>query len=56
VDGNKRTAYVLMRLTLMKDQKDIDATEDEKYNFVISAARGELQSDDIKAWLKSKMK
>jgi death on curing protein len=56
VDGNKRTAYVLMRLILMKDKKDIDATEDEKYNFVITAARGELQFEDIKAWLKNKVK
>jgi len=30
VDGNKRTAYVLLRLLLKHDMLDIAATEDEK--------------------------
>jgi death-on-curing protein len=29
LDGNKRTAYVLMRLMLLEYGKDIDATQDE---------------------------
>ncbi|WP_245764138.1 type II toxin-antitoxin system death-on-curing family toxin [Thermoflexibacter ruber] len=40
IDGNKRTGYVLMRLVLMNFGKDIQATQDEKYNFVISVASG----------------
>jgi death-on-curing protein len=40
IDGNKRTAYVLMRLFLKTNQFDIHANEDEKYRFVILAASG----------------
>ena len=31
IDGNKRTGYTLMRLMLLNDGLDIDASEDEKY-------------------------
>jgi death-on-curing protein len=51
VDGNKRTAYVLMRLTLMADNLDIVASQNEKYAFVIGASKGEIRFDEIKAWL-----
>lgn len=53
VDGNKRTAYVLARLILRENNLDIKATQDEKYEFVISAARGEIRFDQIKEWLTS---
>jgi death on curing protein len=56
VDGNKRTAYVLMRLFIKQDMLDIDATEDEKFDFVLKSAKGELTFDEIKAWIKSKLK
>ena len=51
VDGNKRTAYVLMRLVLIKKNLDLSATMDDKYDFVISAAKGEIKFDQIKAWI-----
>lgn len=47
IDGNKRTAYVLMRLILLEGNMDIQAAEDAKYDFVISAAKGSLSFDDI---------
>ena len=50
-DGNKRTGYVLMRLILMKSKLDIQATEDEKYDFVISIAEGKIDIEAIKAWI-----
>ena len=40
VDGNKRTGYTLYRLLLLSANVDIDATEDERYDFVISVAEG----------------
>jgi death on curing protein len=52
VDGNKRTAYVLMRLYLMADNMDIVASQNEKYAFVIAASKGELRFDQIKEWLR----
>src|SRR5687767_9272279 len=50
VDGNKRTAYVLMRLMLQEYDQDIVADEDSKYDFVISAASGKYKFDQIQKW------
>jgi len=55
-DGNKRTGYVLMRLILLKSQFDIEATEKEKYDFVIKIAEGKLNLDEIKSWIENKLK
>jgi death-on-curing protein len=55
IDGNKRTAYVLMRLLLKEETLDIVATEDEKFDFVIQCAQGTKTFDDIKAWIKSRL-
>src|SRR5436190_6881298 len=47
IDGNKRTAYVLMRITLLESKQDIVADENVKYDFVMAAAKGELRFDKI---------
>lgn len=54
-DGNKRTGYTLMRLTLLQAGYDIEADQAEKYNFVISIASGEKHIDQIKDWLKRRL-
>jgi len=51
LDGNKRVAYALMRLILFEDGLDIEVDAAEKYRFVISASKGELQFEDIKLWI-----
>lgn len=51
LDGNKRTAYVVARLVLRANNLDIKATQHEKYEFIMSAAKGEIQFDQIKEWL-----
>lgn len=51
LDGNKRTAYILMRLTLMDYNLDIKVNEMEKYDFVMKAARGESSFEEIKHWI-----
>ena len=56
LDGNKRTAYALLRLTLLESEIDIIASEDEKYDMTISASKGELNFDGIKLWLSEKTK
>jgi len=53
-DGNKRTGYILMRLTLLKNGMDIIASEEDKYNFVINIAAGKLEYDKIKDWIREK--
>lgn len=51
IDGNKRTAYTLMRLILLENQLDITATQKEKYNFVIAASTGTYRFEEIKDWI-----
>jgi len=51
IDGNKRTAYVLMRLILREGNMDIHADSNEKYDFVLKAAKGEIKFDQIREWL-----
>lgn len=53
VDGNKRTGYVVTRLFLNKHGLDIISSEEEKYEFVISIASGELNFDKILEWFKT---
>lgn len=55
VDGNKRTAYVLMKLILLDSGFDVVADQDEKYKMIISASTGEMRFIDIKTWIESRL-
>ena len=39
----------------MKFNLDINATQEEKYEFVIAASKGEYRFKEIKMWIKSKI-
>lgn len=54
-DGNKRFGYVAMRLLLLDDGLDIKATEDEKFEFVIDIAQGNLKFPEICQWITKKL-
>jgi death-on-curing protein len=54
IDGNKRTAYVLMKFLLFKNGIIIKTSQVEIYQMVISASMGEIRFDEIKIWLQSK--
>lgn len=54
-DGNKRTGYALMGVILSQSNLDIEASEDEKYDFVIQIASGELAFEQIVAWIKARL-
>jgi death-on-curing protein len=56
MDGNKRIAFALMRLTLLEYNFDILATQNEKYEMTIAASQGEIRFDEIKLWIESKIK
>jgi hypothetical protein len=43
-------------LFLKESAIDISAAENDKYEFVVKAASGQLTIDEIKAWIKSKLK
>lgn len=52
LDGNKRIGYVIMRLYLMEMGFDIHASQDEKYEFVIQIASGQLKFAEITQWIR----
>ena len=52
IDGNKRTGYTLLRLFLILNQIDINASQGNKYEFVIDIASGTLKYEGIVSWLK----
>jgi death on curing protein len=56
VDGNKRTGYVIARLILMSDGKDIYADQEAKYQFVIDVSTNSINFDQIISWLKKYIK
>ncbi|WCT14135.1 type II toxin-antitoxin system death-on-curing family toxin [Mucilaginibacter jinjuensis] len=55
LDGNKRIAYLMFELILAEDNFGINASQDEKYEMVISASTGELKFDGILQWLKDRI-
>ncbi len=56
VDGNKRIGYVIMRLFLLQNDLDIIASQDEKYELVMAVAKGEDKYENIKVWLKERVR
>ncbi len=56
IDGNKRLGYVLMRLLLLDYGFDISASQNEKFDFVITIAKGDYRNNDIIDWIKNKIK
>jgi death-on-curing protein len=55
IDGNKRTGFVLMSLFLLEYGKDIKAEWDEKYDFVIQIASGQIDYPEILAWIRARL-
>ena len=51
IDGNKRTAYVLARLFLLQNRMDIKASQQDKYEFVMSIASGKMKFEEIVSWI-----
>lgn len=56
VDGNKRTGYVLMRFILLEAGLDIEASQEDKYDFVISIAKGDRDFESIKNWIENRLR
>lgn len=55
VDGNKRTAYVICRTFLKLNDRDIDASDVEKYQTFIRAADGTLSEQQLAEWIRTKL-
>ena len=51
IDGNKRMAYAFMRILLNEEGFSLEAEENEKYNFVSEASKGNMSFETIKIWI-----
>ena len=54
IDGNKRTAYVVMRTFLELNGYSIQASPKEKYEVWIRLASGQLDESDLATWIEEK--
>jgi death-on-curing protein len=45
-----------MRIILLENGLDIIASQESKYNLVISASMGKVRFDEIKHWIQSNLK
>ncbi len=55
LDGNKRTAYVVMRTFLLLNGKDINASQEEKYITILKLAEGNLSEEELTNWIKENL-
>ncbi|MBB5397643.1 type II toxin-antitoxin system death-on-curing family toxin [Mucilaginibacter sp. AK015] len=51
IDGNKRIAYLLLRLTMRVENTTLVASPKEKYDMAIAASMGQFNFDQIKNWI-----
>lgn len=50
-DGNKRAAFIAIRLFLIANGYDIAAEKTEKYQLIIQLADGELSEEALAEWI-----
>ena len=55
VDGNKRIGYVLMRIILLENDMDVEASLEGKFEFIVKIAKGEMNFAQIQQWIQSKL-
>ena len=54
IDGNKRTALVVMRTFLALNDVEFVATQEEKYLKILGLAEGSINEEDLAEWIRSK--
>lgn len=52
VDANKRTAYVVCRTFLKLNDRDVEASREEKYFTFLKLAQGKLSEEELAAWIR----
>ena len=55
IDGNKRTALVVMRTFLLLNGLDLNARQEEKYLTFMALADGSLSEDDLAEWIRKRV-
>lgn len=55
VDGNKRTAYVVMETFIIKNSFELAAPIIDKYLTFLGLAEGRLSEDELAQWLRERI-
>jgi death-on-curing protein len=55
-DGNKRSAYIVMRTFLLLNDADIVASEDDKFDIFMRLAAGELLESELVDWIRGHLR
>jgi death-on-curing protein len=56
IDGNKRVGVVVCELVLLKNNYNLEATEEEKYAVFIGVASGKVTEENLSKWLSNRCK
>ena len=52
VDGNKRTAFVVCRVFLKLNGRDLNASQEQKYLTFLKLAEGRLSESELADWIR----
>jgi death-on-curing protein len=55
IDGNKRTALVVMRVFLSLNNMELLATQQDKYSVMIRRADGAITEDELAQWIRKRI-
>jgi death-on-curing protein len=55
VDGNKRSAWIILNFFLVLNNTQIRANQDSAYEFIMSIAEKRIELEEIAAWLEDHM-
>ena len=55
VDGNKRSAWVILNFFLVLNNRQLRSSQDNAYEFIMSIAEKRIELEDIAAWLEDHM-
>jgi death-on-curing protein len=53
LDGNKRTAFVVMAVFLLRNSHELVASEVEAVDVMVDLAKGDISQAELAAWLSS---
>jgi death-on-curing protein len=56
VDGNKRTAFAALGITLERNGHYLDATEDDATRMILRAGGSEIGEAELREWVEQHMK
>ena len=55
VDGNKRSAWVILNFFLVLNNRQLRSSQDNAYEFIMSIAEKRIELEEIAAWLEDHM-